>query len=220
MGLDAIELVLDCEETFGISIPDLAAAQCHTPKDLTDYIYSRIQKLNDQKCLSQIGFYQIRRILINDFGGDRKNIRPETEISAYLINNIPKAWRKLQHAIGSDRFPALTLSSTTSRIIFGILPAIIAISMSYNGFLPGELVTVMLMYYIIAGKVAFWMRRTLPKEYTRIKDFIPFVTCIKSNRWSEDAVLETVLEITARHAELSRDQFNEYSDFFKDIGLD
>jgi hypothetical protein len=220
MGLDAIELVMECEETFGISIPDSAAAQCCTPKDLTNYIYSRIQKLNDQKCLSQIGFYQIRRILINDFGGDRKNIRPETEISSYLINDTRKAWRKLQHAIGSDHFPALTLSPITSRIIFGVLPTIIAISMSYNGFLPDELVTVMLMYYIIAGNIAFRIRRTLPKKYIQLKDFIPFVTCIKSNRWSEDAVLETVLEITARRAGLNSDQFNEYSDFIKDIGLD
>jgi hypothetical protein len=221
MGLDGIEFVLACEEAFGINIPDSVAMQCYTPRDLINYIYSRIQKINDQRCLSQAGFYKIRQILIRDFGGNKKNIRPETEIATHL-DDVPKAWGKLKNAIGGDNFnfPELTTSSAIARVVYGVLPITAAISMSYLGLPLVWLLPVMGIYYLIAVNVVFRMRRTIPKKYTQVKNFIPFVTCIKSTRWSEEAVLETVLEITAQQSGLNRDQFNEHSNFTKDIGFD
>lgn len=220
MGLDGIEFVLACEEAFGINIPDSVAMQCHTPKDLTNYIYSRIQKITDQGCLSQAGFYKIRQILIRDFGGNKTNIRPETEIATYLSDDIPNAWAKLKNAIGGDNFPELTLSSSTAQVIYSVLPIIIAISIVYIGVPLTWLPLVIGIYYIIAVNVAFQMRRAIPKKYTQVKNFIPFVTCSKSTRWSEVAVLETVLEITAQQSGLNRDQFGEHSHFIRDIGFD
>lgn len=239
MGLDGIELVLACEEEFGIHIPDSVAMQCYTPKHLSDYIYSRVQKFHEQQCLSQIGFYKIRRSLIQNFGGRKQDIRPSTELNPYLTNDIRNSWHILQESLGCERFPQLTVNPITARIIYYGLPAIVIgllismvdfilrtteiallfqinpILIEFTGVLFG-----MIFYFIIVTHLTTLWGQTLPKQFTQVKDLIPFVTCSKSTRWNTESVLETVLDLTAQHAEIRRDQFNENSDFTRDIGLD
>ncbi len=239
MGLDGIELVLACEEEFGIHIPDSVAMQCRTPKHLSDYIYSRVQKFHEQQCLSQIGFYKIRRSLIQNFGGRKQDIRPSSELTPYLANDTRNSWHILQKSLGCERFPQLTVNTTTARIIYGGLPVIVIgllvsavdsilrmteivllfqtnpILIKFTSVLFG-----LMFYLIIITHLTTRWGQTLPKQLTQVKDLIPFVTCSKSTRWSAESVLETVLDLTARHAEIRRDQFNENSDFTQDIGLD
>ncbi len=38
MGMDALELVFDFEETFGTRIPDEAAAKMFTPRQVIDWL--------------------------------------------------------------------------------------------------------------------------------------------------------------------------------------
>lgn len=56
MGLDAIELVMEVEETFGFSIPDEDAASLDTAGRLFDYIMSHRFQGRQQGCLSSVAF--------------------------------------------------------------------------------------------------------------------------------------------------------------------
>ncbi len=42
-SLDTVELVMEVEETFGISVPDEDATKIQTVKDIVDYIEKRLQ---------------------------------------------------------------------------------------------------------------------------------------------------------------------------------
>lgn len=103
------------------------------------------------------------------------------------------------------------LKMTEIALLFQINPILI----EFIGVLFG-----MIFYFIVVANSVVRWGQTLPKQYTQVKDLIPFITCSKSTRWSAELVLETVLDLTAQHAGIRRDQFNENSDFTRDIGLD
>jgi acyl carrier protein len=42
MGLDAVELALAIEETFGIDLPDADTAKLTTPRKLIDHVCARV----------------------------------------------------------------------------------------------------------------------------------------------------------------------------------
>ena len=58
MGLDAVEVILEIEDTFKISIPDADAEKCKTIRDLIDTVAVRVdprQGAGSQVCLPPSG---------------------------------------------------------------------------------------------------------------------------------------------------------------------
>ena len=64
MGLASVELILDCEETFGITISDGSASEIRTPADLFHEIQRAVHSTDQRRaCISQISFHRIRSAL-------------------------------------------------------------------------------------------------------------------------------------------------------------
>jgi len=64
MGLDAVELIIDLEETFAISISDSAAAEMRTPADLIHHIQTVTNSsLINRPCISLRTFHRVRSAL-------------------------------------------------------------------------------------------------------------------------------------------------------------
>lgn len=96
MSLDTVELIVSIEEQFGIEIPDAEAETLATVQQIVDYVYEQIEILPNQKCLSQIVFYRIRKAL-EQFGNDKKDITPNTKISDLLSEtNLASDWKRLE----------------------------------------------------------------------------------------------------------------------------
>lgn len=222
MGLDIVELFLNCEETFGIYIPNSEAYKITTPFLLANYIYTRIRNTEQRKCLSQIGFYKIRQILIDEFSANRKDIKPNTDIKAYLGENPAEAWEKLKKAVGNDSFHfQLVLCSSTKKLIYIIFPIVIALFVFLSTFSIGLLFVALTSYYLITQLLVNRIGgRTVPDEYSKVKNFIPLISCSKSQRWTQEEVLNKVLEITAYHAGIDINKINQHDDFINDLGLD
>lgn len=79
MGLDGVELVMECEQEFGISIPDADASAVRTPGQLAMLIIKLMRqdggRLPASICPSASLFYDLRRKLVSD-GVQRDHIRP------------------------------------------------------------------------------------------------------------------------------------------------
>lgn len=78
MGLDGVELVMECEDEFGISIPDAEASHVRTVADL----HGVIMRLRGERrrepvrgCRSAAVFYRARRALVGR-GVARERVRP------------------------------------------------------------------------------------------------------------------------------------------------
>jgi acyl carrier protein len=96
VGLDTVEIVMEIEEAFSITIPDDEASRMVTVGDVFDYI---VAKTNVPKqpavCLSAIAFYSIRRAVMTL--GATKRLRPRDSTLTVLPDSKRRRyWAELQ----------------------------------------------------------------------------------------------------------------------------
>ncbi len=100
MGLDSVELIVTIEDTFGISIP---AAECElicSVQDMADAVFEIIKVKPNEKCLSQIVFYRVRKAF-ELFGNEKPDITPNTKLSDLLSKtDLMNDWAQLENNIG------------------------------------------------------------------------------------------------------------------------
>lgn len=96
MGLDIVELVMEIEEAFSITIPDEEAARMVTVGDVFDYIVARTSIPRDNSiCLTAVTFYSLRRAATTL--GAPQRLRPHDSTLAILPDhNRQKFWSRLQ----------------------------------------------------------------------------------------------------------------------------
>jgi acyl carrier protein len=99
MGLDVIEMIMEVEETFDITIPDEEAERIRTVGDLFHVVLGRIpldEKPPGQSgpvvCLTSRVFYRVRRILVDGLEVDRRRIRPATAVEELIPESDRRRW--------------------------------------------------------------------------------------------------------------------------------
>ncbi|WP_438425454.1 phosphopantetheine-binding protein [Aquimarina macrocephali] len=96
MGLDSVELLMSFEDKFGISIPDAEAENIATVQQMADSIFEKIKLKPNNKCLSQIVFYRIRRAF-EEFGNEKMDVTPNTKMSDLLSKtDLQSDWTRLE----------------------------------------------------------------------------------------------------------------------------
>ncbi|WP_407642948.1 acyl carrier protein [Corallincola holothuriorum] len=202
MGLDAVELVIACEDEFGIAIPDEAAGSITTPGMLTDYIYKRLRTAESSFCPSQHGFYHVRQVMMKSLGARREQLRPDSEMKAFLAGDIDikSVWRQLSEALGDADLSPLEINPKARMTLFWLFPVLLAGTLYlWNISLPLSGV-VGVIYMMVAEFIAQYFRDTIPQKYQYLKDFIPYVTSSNEKLWQRDDVLARVMELTSEQS--------------------
>ena len=102
MGLDSVELLISVEEKFGIRIDDSEAEKIYTVQDFVNSVYSKITTNPNEKCITQIVFYRIRKAIL-DLKLTDKEIKPETKISElFTQSELKEKWYLLKSEIGLE----------------------------------------------------------------------------------------------------------------------
>ncbi|RXK81057.1 hypothetical protein ESB13_22040 [Filimonas effusa] len=123
MGLDSVELVMEVEKTFNISIPDEEASQCTTVGELHDTVARHLNNIGSRQCASQLLFYRLRRAL-----GELAGMSPKAITPAHVPEELfPKDnRRKIYKEFAANlnlQMPPLDLSAPWSQLLtsFGLL---------------------------------------------------------------------------------------------------
>ncbi len=107
MGLDAVEIVLQVEEAFSISITDAEASQVRTVGDMHDLVMKKIPQVDREQCLTAKAFYCLRRGLMQMTGRMRGDVRPDTSVDDILPpGRRRRSWPRLAEMTGL-KMPAL-----------------------------------------------------------------------------------------------------------------
>jgi hypothetical protein len=85
MGLDAVELVLAWEETFGISISDGEAERMFTTRQVAERIFEKVRSTSpeDCGCLSMRAFFRLRKAFEEE-SVSRGHVRPDAKVTSLL----------------------------------------------------------------------------------------------------------------------------------------
>jgi acyl carrier protein len=88
MGLDTVELVMAFEDEFCLSIPDKEAEKIQTIRDTVNYLVRTLESERPPGvCATAHRFYAIRSALRTEYGLDRRQVRPSTEIARLLVDD-------------------------------------------------------------------------------------------------------------------------------------
>lgn len=104
--MDSVQLVIEIEDCFGITIPDEDAEKLDTVSDCFEYVRQRVPVSNSTDCLSAKAYYRLRRALVNLLKCDRTAIRPETRFDVLFPRETRRAqWAELGRLLGLKLFP-------------------------------------------------------------------------------------------------------------------
>lgn len=120
MGLDSIEILIEAEKTFGISIPDREAEQIITVGDFYDTVWRHLSPADNDKCLSQSIFYRLRSFCIHSFGISKEQFRPDASMDEFFPRfSRRQAYTKLATAAGME-LPQLILPKKWLTVLIAI----------------------------------------------------------------------------------------------------
>jgi hypothetical protein len=103
MGLDTVELVMEVEEEFGITIPDEDAEKISTVGQLYAYVLERLSFFATTPCLSGALFYRLRRVLIRLHHVDRSGVRPAARIDELVgLADRRRVWAEFRRVTALD----------------------------------------------------------------------------------------------------------------------
>jgi hypothetical protein len=108
MSLDMAEFVLNIEEAFELRIPDRDAERLHSPRNLIDYLHSRLPRSTQSHCLSLRAFFAIRGECRQRWHIPRSQIRPSALLLSVLPQKDPhEAWAKIGQSLKITNWPRI-----------------------------------------------------------------------------------------------------------------
>lgn len=222
MGLDSIELVLATEAEFGIAIDDNDAANLSTPRLLTDYVFTRlgVEGSSKQHCLSQAAFYQIRSVLIRQFGALRKEVQLSSPINYWLKGDIREQWKQLASATGMTQLPRLQCRKSIYYPLTLGLPFAGAILLVMNHFPSWSALLALFVLWTVANIATDKRANIIPPSVNTVERLIPYVTPTHREEWSRDYVLQRIIQITSIQLGIPVEKIHPDHHFVKDLGID
>lgn len=125
MGLDLVELVLEVEETFSISLDDDEVAQVVTVGQFNDLILRKSSDTNLTGCPTANAFYRLRQSLIGVLGIPCKDVRPSTSVVALLPYwQRLHIWKRLEQNLALQLPPLSNQAGTSIIWTVGIIAPI------------------------------------------------------------------------------------------------
>jgi len=219
MGLDSVELVMAFEETFGVAISDAEAVMCETPADVIALVVGKIQTSGTEGCLSQRGFYELRRALTKTLGIDRSAVSLDTGIRSLCSGRSdPELWELLKLATKARRWPPLVrprrlvwcLWLLTGAVLLGLFQVTVPVFAWTGASLAG-----------CAGMLLTRrFENRIPAAYSRVRDLVPFAITSSEITWSPDDVARQVKEIVMDQLGVSEEMYREDAHFIHDFGMD
>lgn len=220
MGLDSVELLMAIEDEFGIHIDDDDALNITTPEEAANYVYTRVRKSENDPCLSQKGFYKLRKIITETFNVKRNAIKPDADLTELLGDNIKYNWKLLKNSIGVKDFPHLKRSNALFYIAVLVLPLITVTPLLFNNA-PIDLILISFgLISILLNSMTYKMANVIPAEYRRVSSLIPYVECNKNTIWEKEVIIQRIIEITSEQFGIPVEQINKNSHFVQELGAD
>lgn len=227
MGLDAIEIVMEAEERFNVSLQDSDWTHVRTVADLAALVLAKMTVSGDV-CPSQRAFHELRRAL-GRVGVGRERIRPRSAIDELLPGLSGKTWKRLCAA--DRRLTAFAMCDREDSSAVLLLVAIMTGGLLLTPLIGGCLAV--LTAAVAAGigailhhSVTNLRRIRLQPAYSTVGDIAralaPAAPAASTGERlaREGEVLDEVRRITAGCLGLPLERVLPRSDFVRDLGMD
>jgi hypothetical protein len=173
LGEDTWELFEVIEDSFGVDLGDYSAICGMTVRELAEVVYKKANYPTEDKCLSAVAFYRLRRAFETLFDIPRRTIRPATSVGDLLPSKYRAArWILLQEHLGlvfpELRIPGwlLCLSLVAPPALLISLRAFLGLRLSAWWIVGGSSILILLIFarIIPAVDARIPLARVLPED--------------------------------------------------------
>jgi len=224
MGLDGVELIMEVEDTFGISIPDEEAEYCSTVGGMYNIIISKLTPA-EEGCLSNSAFYKLRKAMIDEFNFSRKEIRPKALLHGFFPEkNRRSAWKSLQERLNLQ-LPCLRRPTMIHVGIFlsSLMVGLTAGIYSRSIFI---FITAFLFAIIIAYMITKFLATEFPKPCTTIGGTVNNIVALnfktlreEKSKWHHNEVWRTLLFVISDQLGIDENELTPETNFVKDLNV-
>jgi acyl carrier protein len=233
MGLDSVEIVVNVENAFGITISNYEAEKITTVGDIHNIVWRNIQGRQSMRCRSQQLFYKLRYTLINKYQVPREAI----ELDASLNNIFPKKNRRFKyHKLQKElqlKMPALVLPRIWARALFvmgtiliaGTLVVTLVLIYGYDRtrwlyLLPalGLLITIFISNILDAVRTKFEPETV--KDYTKKLLSLNYGTLMQDKNLDRNEMEVLINNVIAETAGVELHEVKPGKSLTNDLGID
>ena len=228
MGLDAVELVMDVEDHFGITIQNAEAERVRTVGDLVTLIQGRISATHDAYCPTLPAFLKLRTTVRDTTGDNTFRIRPRQRIADRLT--VPQRrdlWKRLSEMLGSPprglRRPYLLRQVLGTSVVALLCLALIAAVAIDVRILPVTLALAAFCIFLL-HIVTVPFRSVPPEEWVTFGDVtvklvgVTFATKQLQLRTADD-ILSELRPLIVGVLGVDRDEVVADARFVEDLGV-
>ncbi len=241
MGLDTVELVMEMERAFGITIPDEEAEKIQTVGQAHRYIVAMLSEQPGPEpgpaCLTAAMFYRLRRQLMGCLRVERPRIRPDSALEdLFSKRGRRSAWQRLEEALGW-RLPGLVRPHWTWLVwgvpAVGFLAAEVVAWGRLGGFAGEALFALLIssvMGLVLLGYAAEWLTRPFATGLPAY-DFRGLIMLVlkvnlgtfrmnNPHGWTGADVWQVLVAIIAEQMGYPPERITESTSFVYDLGAD
>ena len=224
-------MVMAVEDAFDIQIDDTEAAKLRTPRQLIDFVQSKVSGATASVCLTQRAFNLLRKSLLRHGRWKRSEIKPVTRLPALL----PKQQRravigKVVTELGIKKPPIWVRPGWVKAMLLGgsvLVGLVVAVAVIHVTYSIG--IWIFMGVSIVTGGIGLKLTKPLCKEFPRnlqtIGDLARWVMTHKPDLtqatipgWTRDQIAARVREIVVEQLGVKPD-FSEDANFVKDLGM-
>ncbi len=231
MGLDAVELVMEVEERFNVTLPDAECWRVRTVADLAALVLSRLPRASGV-CPTARAFFALRREIVASAGVERRLIRPTTRLDTVFASGLRGHWRRMRAA--NPRLPRLVASPavdqaflwTTAIVVLACVP-LVGVTWGRYGAGSGAAAFAVAAGAIVlvawASTAAGWRPppglETVGDMARAIAPIEPAGATPGARLIAQQQVLEEVRRITSKQLGVPLEQVRAESEFVRDLRL-
>lgn len=232
MGLDAVELVMDVEERFGVALEPSDLRGVVTVADLAAAVVSRLPRASGA-CPGAKAFYALRRLLAEHAGVERRRVRPRARLEELIPpRRRHRVWKRLR--ADHRGVPPLTMFRWQDRAMLWItaltvvacVPVLVLMGQRYGLLVAGPSVGAVFGVGIAVRLAADGvLRHQIPEGLDTVGDLARAAAPIEipesrpgHRLLVEMRVLEEVRRLTAECLCVPPEEVRAESEFVKDLG--
>lgn len=236
MGLDAVEILMELEDAFEVTLDESDAATIDTPRDLIEAVMRKLKPADSTICLTQRAFNRVRKALLQHLPLKRRQVRPASRLKDLVPRDkrVP-LWADLPNALNIGPLPEL-IRPPAFVALFAVFS--LGLGLSAGLFLPrllpaaGEGLRAGAGLAVAAlAQTCFWialtpLRKEFPSEVATVGDLSRWITGHTSDladpatpgRWTREQVAARVREVLIEYLGCERN-YREDASLVKDLGL-
>lgn len=228
MGLDGVELLMDVEGHFGITIRDSEASSLCTVGDLVSLVQSRLIAAQSASCPTLAAFLSLRACVREITSNGQLRLRPRTRLQdALLPAQRQQLWKQLEVMLGTHP-PGLRRPKALRRLLGAIALTSILIAIRSASAIDWSLLPLTLMGAAlligILERATIGFRVLPPNELATFGDLAKRLAGLHvANHRLEmqtfEEVLEEVRPIVAEALGVAQSQVVAEARFVQDLGM-